>query len=73
MCSFVKTDLDKTEISREQHMAKRLMQYNNDAKYVPGKKMEAPDFGSGYPIFDKNHELFETEVGRLGISVRIGM
>ena len=31
---------------------------------------DAPDFGSRHPILDGAHEQFETEVGRLGISVR---
>ena len=39
---------------------------------MPGKKMEVPDFGSRHPIFFKDHELFETEAGSLGICVLSG-
>ena len=35
--------LDRMEDLREQLMAERLIPYNIDVRYVPGKQMEAPD------------------------------
>ena len=50
-------------------MVERLMPYNIDVRYVPGKQRETPDFSSRNPISEENHELFKIEVGRLGICV----
>ena len=39
MRSFLGMDLDKMENLREQRMVERLMPYNIDVRYVPGKQM----------------------------------
>ena len=70
MNSFLKSDLDKISNPREQRMVEKLMPYNIHAVYVPGKDMAAPDFGSRHPASEGDYESFQTEVGRLGVSVR---
>ena len=46
------------------------MPNNIQERYIPGKMIEVPDFGSRYPFSEFNHELFVTEVGRPGICIR---
>ena len=70
MAAFLEQDLEKKDNPREQRMVERLMLYNMEVRYVPGKRMEVPDFGSRHPIFMENHKLFETDIGSLGIFVR---
>ena len=54
---------------REQLMAERLIPYNIDVRYVPGKQMEAPDLAWDIPFLKKTMNCIKKEVGRSGISV----
>ena len=67
MSGFLNQDLEKIESERKQKMVEEIMPYNIEVRYVPGPKMEFPDYGSRYPISHGQHKLFDTEPGNLGI------